>query len=129
MKSQTMELLVLVLMLLVSGLAAASAGTLDGAGTWQSQRLEAHGTWRADFVREGNDVSGGITVAGSPIASGGSIAGMITDSDTITFGVLENSERVATFTGTIHDDRVSGTYRAASGDEGTWDGTLTAHDK
>jgi hypothetical protein len=103
----------------------ASAAPLAGMGTWQSQALDAKGTWSVDLTRTEDNITGGLTLTGSPMTTGGSISGMITDGDTVTFGVLDNNVPVATFTGTLKGGTVSGSYRTEIGDRGVWSGTLT----
>jgi hypothetical protein len=103
----------------------AYAAPLAGTGTWQSQAFDAKGTWSVDLTRTQDNIAGSVTLTGSPVTTGGSISGMIADGDTVTFGVLDNDVQVATFTGTLKDGRVSGTYQTPIGDQGVWSGKLS----
>lgn len=107
-----------------------SQASLGGTGTWRSQQYSTHGSWTADLVRTGDDVGGTFRIVGSAL-SGGKVNGMMTDGNTITFGVIEDtmgdgSPPVATFTGTIDGSRVAGTYKVGGSDSGEWEGSLTA---
>jgi len=111
--------------LLAASELSANAASVDGSGTWRSDALAANGTWNADLSRTDDTIAGGIALTGSA-TSGGSVSGTITN-DAVTFGVIENGEYVARFTGTVTGNSVSGTYTSEVGDHGVWSGTLTTH--
>lgn len=111
---------------------ATRANAMSGAGTWRSSRVAASGTWQADLTKRGDDVEGAFSLAGSPLTSG-TVVGMAIEGERITFGILDRQhsnglkqEPAASFTGTLNGSTVSGTYTTQFGDEGEWEGTLTA---
>jgi hypothetical protein len=110
--------------MLLLNASASFAETWSGNGTWKSDRFAAAGTWSVDASRKGDGLDGGIALTGSPVFTGGSITSMITDGNTVTFGVLQNGTEAATFTGRLTGTSVTGTYQS-SADTGTWKGTLT----
>ncbi len=94
---------------------------LVGSGKWQSQRNGNDSNWHIQLKRLDDDsLSGRITVVGSPLVQQARIEGQI--SGTEVYGVIvgENDIQVATFTGAIFKDGMSGTYTTSDGDSGSW---------
>ena len=112
---------------------------LVGGGHWQSQkrtvslggpatRLLGAG-WQVQLKQmQDNSLAGRITIVGSPLIQQARIEGQISGSDVDGVLVDDSNAQIGTFTGTLSNGSVSGTYTTAAGDTGnwSWDGPLPA---
>ena len=83
------------------------------------------------MTRQQQDLEGTFELTNGAISTG-NVVGMLADGDTITFGIMDAAsprgemKPVATFTGALSGDRVSGSYTTEFGDQGAWEGTLVS---
>lgn len=116
---------------------AVMAAQFIGGGHWQSQSRIASlsdqtigslgAGWQLQVKQmDDNSLTGRITIVGSPRIQQARIEGQISGS--AVDGVLvDNADtQIGTFTGSVSNGSVSGTYTTADGDTGTWswDGPL-----
>jgi hypothetical protein len=116
-----------------------------GSGRWQSQRgnkpssdraagssgassLAASGTaWQVQLKHLDDDsLAGRVLIVGSPVLDHARILGQVTGRDVDGALLDDGGRQVGTFSGTIRNNRLSGSYTTADGDAGTWgwDGAL-----
>ncbi len=91
-------------------------------GNWQSHRdaLDKRG-WQIQMKHFDDDsLSGRIIIVGSPRLQQARLEGRV--DGTQVYGVLvdDHDSQVGTFTGSIYQNSVSGTYTTADGDTGDW---------
>ena len=93
-----------------------------GAGRWQSQRDNlGNRDWHVQIQRFDDDsIEGSLIVIGSPTLHKVRLEGRV-DGDEV-YGVLvgDSKQQVGTFTGSVFEAGVSGTYTTADGDSGSW---------
>jgi hypothetical protein len=94
---------------------------LVGAGHWQSRRRADVQGWQIQVKRLDDDsLTGRITVVGSSLIQQGKIEGQISGTDVDGVIVGDDDVQIATFTGVMAKQRMSGTYTTADGDSGNW---------
>ena len=93
-----------------------------GAGRWESTHAAGDKRdWQIEIERFTDDsIAGSIIVIGSPYLHKARIEGRVEGKEV--YGVLvgDDDKQVGTFTGTIGDAGLSGTYTTDQGDSGSW---------
>lgn len=96
-----------------------------GDGVWQrdvrqgvSVKPAAH--LGVDLVREGDRISGTVDLTGSPLADRGVVSGTVRGGHVRGTIHSEAGDSIASFSGTVTDDGMSGSYRDRTGETGTW---------
>jgi hypothetical protein len=93
-----------------------------GAGRWESvQDAGEKRDWQIQVERYGDGaIEGSIIVVGSPYLHKARLVGRVDGSEV--YGVLlgDGEKQVGTFSGTVGDTGLSGTYRTEHGDSGNW---------
>ncbi len=95
---------------------------LVGSGHWQSRRSggDTQG-WQIQVQRMDDDsLSGRITIVGSPLIQQARIEGQVFGSEVDGVIVGDDNVQLATFTGSIAQRAMSGTYTTTDGDSGNW---------
>jgi hypothetical protein len=101
---------------IVVAAAAGDSEVLVRSGRWRDRQGAIH-RWRARLERRGETLRGEATIDGAaPAMVEGrirrdSLSGTVTDAA---------GRKIATFTGKLKGDSASGSYRAASGERGSW---------
>jgi hypothetical protein len=110
------------LVLASSAMAQSESRAAVGAGRWQSQRdTLGHRDWQVQIQRFDDDsIEGSLIVIGSPTLHKVRLEGRV-DGEEV-YGVLlgDSNRQVGTFTGSVFEAGVSGTYTTADGDSGSW---------
>jgi hypothetical protein len=105
---------------------------LVGAGHWQSRHRGDVQTWQIQVKRLDDDsLTGRITVVGSSLIQQAKIEGQISGTDVDGVIVGDDDVQIATFTGVIAKQGMSGTYTTSDGDSGdwSWDGIESLSDR
>lgn len=112
-------------MLVMASIVWAADRKLSGSGEWQSLNGEAiRGKWTVTLSQSGDRLDGELTLSGSNVFSGGAVAGTI-DGSSIMLGVLAEGNKVASFSGKLDGETISGEWEAGLiKDHGVWFGTL-----
>jgi hypothetical protein len=99
---------------------------LSASGIWASQRGDAiRGTWTADLTSGVGTIQGTISLTGSNVVTQATVQGSISEGGLLTLSAIVDEVEVATFSATISDVELSGTWRSdLVGDEGHWNGEL-----
>jgi hypothetical protein len=99
-----------------------AVGRAVGAGRWESPNAAGDKRdWQIEIERFADDsIAGSIIVIGSPYLHKARIEGRVEGKEV--YGVLvgDNESQVGTFSGTITDSGLSGTYTTKQGDSGNW---------
>lgn len=108
---------------------AAFGQEVKGSGEWRSVKTKAiRGTWTLSATRSGTALNGVLELTGSNVFTGGEVAGSIDGSD-IVLGVLRKDQKLASFTGAIDGEAVSGEWECDLVDDaGVWYGDLSRSD-
>jgi hypothetical protein len=95
---------------------------LVGAGKWQSRHGGSNTqSWQIQVKRLDDDsLSGRITVVGSSLIQQAKIEGQISGTDVDGVIVGDDDVQIATFTGVMAKQGMSGTYTTSDGDSGNW---------
>jgi hypothetical protein len=105
---------------------------LVGAGKWQSRRRGDVQSWQIQVKRLDDDsLTGRISIVGSPLIQQAKIEGQISGTDVDGVIVGDDDVQIATFTGVIAKQGMSGTYTTSDGDSGdwSWDGIESLSDR
>lgn len=99
-----------------------SRGRAVGAGRWESaQATGEKRDWQIQIERFTDDsLAGSIIVIGSPYLHKARIEGRVDGKDVYGVLIADDDTQVGTFTGTVADTGLSGTYATKQGDSGTW---------
>ena len=94
----------------------------SGAGRWESTRAAGDKRdWQIEVERFDDDsIAGSIIVIGSPSLHKARIEGRVEGAEVYGVLVADGDKQVGTFTGTIGDAGLSGTYTTTEGDSGSW---------
>jgi hypothetical protein len=98
-----------------------------GGGGWQHRNDATRQTWHVQLKRfDDGSLSGRVLIVGSPLLDHAEIQGQVTGSEVDGVLLDDGGRQVGTFSGTLSNGTVSGTYTTADGDLGNWrwDGKL-----
>jgi len=98
-----------------------------GGGGWQSHGRRDRQGWDVQLKHfDDGSLSGRVVIVGSPVLDHAQIQGQVTGSDVDGVLLDDSGRQVGTFSGTIRNKRVSGTYTTADANLGSWewDGAL-----
>jgi hypothetical protein len=99
----------------VRDIAGGGGGKTDGKSAAPLQR------WDLQVKRgDDNSIAGRVDLGGSPLAAAGNVQGHIVGSSVTGTITDDDGKQVATFTGTITADGISGKYTDRTGETGEW---------
>lgn len=90
---------------------------LGRASSWR-------GSWEATLATDGLTLTGSISFSDRPDIGVAELSGQISGSS-IEFGIVAATKEVVTFSRSISEQALNGTFSATSGDHGVWEGFWT----
>jgi hypothetical protein len=107
----------------------ATKDLVAGVGRWRSSRYDPEDkTWQVQLERDRNDgvIAGTISAFGSSLLGAGArVSGRI-DAGAVSGVITDDGRQLASFSGTVGKEGMTGTYTTIEGDSGEWSHGETA---